>query len=183
MTGALDWLALEDASVRERIVRTLNQEERNEWRFHWEIQAREAQLAPIGDWRSWLILAGRGFGKTRAGAEWVRMIAENNSEARIALVSSSLTEARSVMVEGESGILACCPPERKPVFEASLRRVRFPNGAQAQLFSAAEPESLRGPQFSHACRASAKRAVYQSRSFVGGCATSKRDRRFARHPA
>lgn len=150
MTGALDWLALEDASVRERIVRSLNQEERNEWRFHWEIQAREAQLAPIGDWRSWLILAGRGFGKTRAGAEWVRMIAENNSEARIALVSSSLTEARSVMVEGESGILACCPPERKPVFEASLRRVRFPNGAQAQLFSAAEPESLRGPQFSHA---------------------------------
>lgn len=150
MTGALDWLAFEDASIRERIVNTLNQEERNEWRFHWEIQARESQLAPNGNWRSWLILAGRGFGKTRAGAEWVRMIAENNSEARIALVSSSLTEARSVMVEGESGVLACCSPERRPTFEASLRRVRFPNGAQAQLFSAAEPESLRGPQFSHA---------------------------------
>jgi len=150
LTGALDWLANEDASVRERIVKSLNQEERNEWRFHWEIQARETQLAPIGDWRSWLILAGRGFGKTRAGAEWVRMIAEANCEARIALVSSSLTEVRSVMVEGESGLLACCPPERQPVFEASLRRVRFPNGAQAQLFSAAEPDTLRGPQFSHA---------------------------------
>lgn len=148
--GALDWLADENETVRERIASSLNQEERNEWGFHWDIQARCAQLAPIGDWRTWLILAGRGFGKTRAGAEWVRMIAENNCEARIALVSSSLTEARSVMVEGESGILACTAPERRPVFEASLRRVRFPNGAQAQLFSAAEPESLRGPQFSHA---------------------------------
>ncbi|MEP0392322.1 MAG: terminase family protein [Erythrobacter sp.] len=150
MTGTLDWLAHEGTSVRERIVKSLNQEERNEWRFHWGLQARKSQLAPLGEWRSWLILAGRGFGKTRAGAEWVRMIAENNCEARIALVSSSLTEARSVMVEGESGLLACCPPERRPMFEASLRRVRFPNGAQAQLFSAAEPESLRGPQFSHA---------------------------------
>ena len=97
-----------------------------------------------------MILAGRGFGKTRAGAEWVRSIAEANGEARIALVSSSLTEARAVMVEGESGILACCPPERRPVFEASLRRVRWPNGALAHLYSAAEPESLRGPQHSHA---------------------------------
>lgn len=148
--GALDWLAFEDEAVRDRVINSLDQEERNEWRFHWQIQARETQLAPLGDWRSWLILAGRGFGKTRAGAEWVRMIAENNCEARIALISSSLTEARSVMIEGESGLLACCPPERQPVFEASLRRVRFPNGAQAQLFSAAEPESLRGPQFSHA---------------------------------
>lgn len=139
------------------IANSLNQEERNEWQFHWEIQARRAQIAPLGNWRTWLILAGRGFGKTRAGAEWVRMIAENNCEARIALVSSSLSEARSVMVEGESGLLACCPPESKPTFEASLRRVRFPNGAQAQLFSAAEPEALRGPQFSHAwCDEAAK---------------------------
>ncbi|WP_338390491.1 hypothetical protein [Erythrobacter longus] len=111
------------------------------------------------------------------------MIAENNSEARIALVSSSLTEARSVMVEGESGILACCSPERRPTFEASLRRVRFPNGAQAQLFSAAEPESLRGPQFSHGPRASAKRAVHQPRLVIGGRADPKRGRRFARYPA
>ncbi|MEM1050977.1 MAG: terminase family protein [Pseudomonadota bacterium] len=150
MSKRLDWLAFEDESVRQKIADALDQDERNEWRFHWEMQARQSQIAPAGDWRTWLILAGRGFGKTRAGAEWVRMLAENNCEARIALISSSLTEARSVMVEGESGLLACCPPERKPTFEASLRRVRFPNGAQAQLFSAAEPESLRGPQFSHA---------------------------------
>lgn len=150
MTGIFEWLASEDPSVRQRVANSLNQEERNEWRFHWGMQARKAQLPPTGDWRTWLILAGRGFGKTRAGAEWTRLIAEDNSEARIALISSSINEARSVMVEGESGILSCCPPDRKPVFEASLRRVRFPNGAQAQLFSAAEPESLRGPQFSHA---------------------------------
>lgn len=150
MTGALDWLAHEDESVRQEVANSLDQEERNEWRFHWEMQAREAQIAPLGEWRTWLILAGRGFGKTRSGAEWVRMLAEENCEARIAIISSSLTEARAVMVDGESGLLACCPPDRKPVFEASLRRVRFPNGAQAQLFSAAEPESLRGPQFSHA---------------------------------
>jgi phage terminase large subunit-like protein len=150
LTSVFDWLANEDQSVRERIARSLNQQERNEWRFHWELQARPSQLPPSGDWQTWFVLAGRGFGKTRAGAEWVRRIAEENSEARIALVSSSLSEARSVMVEGESGIIACCPPNRKPRFEASLRRLKFPNGAQAQLFSATEPEALRGPQFSHA---------------------------------
>jgi len=97
-----------------------------------------------------MIMAGRGFGKTRAGAEWVRMIADSNPDARIALVSSSLAEARAVMVEGESGLLSICRPGHKPIFEPSLHRVRFKSGAQAQLFSAAEPESLRGPQHSHA---------------------------------
>lgn len=165
MNRLLEWLADEDPIVRQRVADALDQEERNEWRFHWEMQARTAQIAPFGDWRTWLILAGRGFGKTRAGAEWVRMIAEDNCEARIALVSSSLSEARSVMVEGESGLLACCPPERLPVFEASLRRVRFPNGAQALLYSAAEPESLRGPQFSHAwCDEIAKWPLSHDRS-------------------
>ena len=95
-------------------------------------------------------MAGRGFGKTRAGAEWVRMIADSTPDARIALVSSSLAEARAVMVEGESGIMAIYPPGERPRYEPSRRRICFRNGAQAQLFSAAEPESLRGPQHSHA---------------------------------
>lgn len=150
MKDCFDWLAQETSDVQQRIAAALNQEERNEFDFHWGMLARSAQLPPSGDWRTWLIMAGRGFGKTRAGAEWVRLVAESNSEARIAMVSSSLAEARAVMVEGESGLLACSPPDRRPVFEASLRRVRFPNGAQVQLFSAAEPESLRGPQHSHA---------------------------------
>jgi phage terminase large subunit-like protein len=97
-----------------------------------------------------MIMAGRGFGKTRSGAEWVRMIADAHPHARIALISSSLAEARAVMVEGESGILAVCRPDRQPHYEPSLHRIRFASGAQAQLFSAAEPESLRGPQHSHA---------------------------------
>ncbi|MEO0588996.1 MAG: terminase family protein [Pseudomonadota bacterium] len=150
MSIDLSFLAEEDPDTRDRIARALDQNERNEFDYHWEMMARPAQLAPGGEWRIWMIMAGRGFGKTRAGSEWVRQIAETEPEARIALVSSSLAEARSVMVEGESGILACLPPERRPVFEPSLRRLRFPNGAQAQIFSAAEPENLRGPQHSHA---------------------------------
>jgi phage terminase large subunit-like protein len=95
-------------------------------------------------------MAGRGFGKTRAGAEWVRQVAENDGEARIALVAASLSEARAIMVDGESGLLAISPPHRRPKFESSLRRLTWPNGAQATLYSAGEPESLRGPQHSHA---------------------------------
>ncbi len=150
MDPGLGFLAEENEDCRARVVAALSQSERNEFEYHWGMAARAEQCAPGGDWRIWMIMAGRGFGKTRAGAEWVRAIAESHPEARIALVSSSLAEARAVMVEGESGLLACCPPDRRPVFEPSLRRLRFPNGAQAQMFSAAEPESLRGPQHSHA---------------------------------
>ena len=150
MIHPLDWLALEDSAARQRIAKELDGIERSEFDYHWGLTGRPAQFAPPGAWRIWLVMAGRGFGKTRAGAEWTRQIAEENSEARIAFVSSTLAEARAVMVEGESGVIACSPPDRRPVYEASLRRVRFPNGAQAQLYSATEPESLRGPQHSHA---------------------------------
>lgn len=141
------------AKVRRLVSNELTQSQRNDYPFIWEYLARHEQLPPPGDWRVWMIMAGRGFGKTRAGAEWVRMIADSCPGARIALVSSSLAEARAVMVEGESGLLAICRPDHKPHFEPSLHRIRFANGAQAQLFSAAEPEALRGPQHSHACRA------------------------------
>jgi len=136
--------------LRRELSEALDRNERNGFDYLWEYQARDEQLPPPGDWRIWMIMAGRGFGKTRAGAEWVRMIADSNPDARIALISSSLAEARAVMVEGESGLLAICRPGHKPHFEPSLHRLRFASGAQAQLFSAAEPESLRGPQHSHA---------------------------------
>ncbi|MBT0667782.1 DNA-packaging protein [Novosphingobium profundi] len=135
---------------RRRQLATLSDAEREELATYWKLWARPEQLAPQGDWRTWLILAGRGFGKTRAGSEWVRAVADADPEARIALVGASLSEVRAVMVEGESGLLAICPARRRPVFEPSLRRLVWPNGAQALLFSAAEPESLRGPQHSHA---------------------------------
>ena len=144
------WLLHATAKEKAALVKRLKQEERNEYDYVFSTKAHCGQLPPPGDWRTWLVMAGRGFGKTRAGAEWVRALAEADPEARIALVGASLGEVRRVMVEGESGLLACCPPERRPVFEPSLRRVAFANGAQALLYSAGEPESLRGPQHSQA---------------------------------
>ncbi len=117
----------------------------NSW-HHW---ARDEQLAPAGDWTVWLVMAGRGFGKTRAGAEWVRAIAEADGSARFALVGANFAETRMVMVEGESGLLSIAPPKNRPIWEPSLKRLRWSNGAEAYLYSAAEPEGLRGPQHSH----------------------------------
>lgn len=142
-------------------LRSLSETEREELAWHWRLWAREQQLAPQGDWRTWLIMAGRGFGKTRAGAEWVREVATAHPDARIALVGASLGEARAVMVEGESGILAISPPRRRPRFEPSLRRLTWRNGAQAMIYSALEPEALRGPQSSHARRSGAEGSLGQ----------------------
>ena len=144
-----DLIKLEE---RERLatLRSLNEVQRKEFRYHWKVWARRSQMPPHGDWTVWLILAGRGFGKTRAGAEWVRAMAAADPDARIALVAASLGEARAVMVEGDSGILEISPPFAYPEFEPSLRRLTWPNGAIATLYSAGEPESLRGPQHSHA---------------------------------
>lgn len=114
--------------------------------YEWQFWARPAQLAPAGGWGIWLILAGRGFGKTRAGAEWVRSLAESDRDRRIALVGATAADARGVMVEGESGLLAIAPPAMRPRFEPSKRRLTWPNGAQAFIYSAEEPEQLRGPQ-------------------------------------
>ncbi len=93
MNKNLGWLAEENEAVRTRVAEALSQAERNEFDFQWEMLARPEQLAPSGDWNTWLILAGRGFGKTRAGAEWVRMIAERNADARIALVTQGASES------------------------------------------------------------------------------------------
>ncbi|HEX8445116.1 MAG TPA: terminase family protein [Sphingomonas sp.] len=113
---------------------------------HWDLWARPGQRAPTGDWRIWLMLGGRGFGKTRAGAEWVRAQVEATPGVQVALVGATYAEARAVMVEGESGLLAIAPPPVRPVWEPSLRRLRWPGGGQAFVYSAAEPEALRGPQ-------------------------------------
>ena len=116
-------------------------EESRSWRF-WR---RNDQFEPQGDWRTWLVMAGRGYGKTRMGAEWVSALAAQYPGARFALVGATLNEARQVMVEGESGLLAL-PFAERPEWEPSLRRLTWRNRATATLFSAAEPESLRGPQ-------------------------------------
>jgi hypothetical protein len=141
----LDWLLGLPAKERLAQLSRLSPEELGAMAYDWPLWARANQLPPKGDWRLWLVMAGRGFGKTRMGSEWVRMVAQSDPMARIALVAASLGEARSVMVEGESGILACSPSRRRPRFEPSLRRLVWPHGAVATLYSAAEPDSLRGP--------------------------------------
>ncbi|MBA4353330.1 MAG: ATP-binding protein [Novosphingobium sp.] len=146
----LDGLFNADAKEIDAFFAKLSDNECREWRWNWHVWGRKTQRAPQGDWRIWLVMAGRGFGKTRLGAEWVRERAEADPEARIALVGASLHEARSVMVEGESGLLSIGAPWRRPTYESSVRRLVWPNGAQAFLYSAAEPDSLRGPQHSHA---------------------------------
>ncbi|WP_194273792.1 MULTISPECIES: terminase family protein [Rhizobium] len=117
----------------------------------WEFNARAEQLPPPDDWRIWLILGGRGCGKTRAGAEWVHAIASagQRSDLRIALVAETLGDAREVMIDGISGICRIAR-RRCPEFEVSRRRLVWPNGAVAQIFSSEDPESLRGPQFHYA---------------------------------
>ncbi len=113
--------------------------------YHWRYRARPEQLPPEGSWRVWLLMAGRGFGKTRCGAEWVRA-GVKVGRRRIALVAPTAADARDVMVEGESGILAISPDHERPRYEPSKRRLTWRNGAVATTFSADEPERLRGPQ-------------------------------------
>lgn len=121
--------------------------------YLFEFWAMDHQLPPDGFWRSWVILGGRGAGKTRAGAEWVRSIVEGGRPRskgranRVALVAETLDQAREVMIFGESGIMACSPPDRRPTWIAGRRMLVWPNGATAQTFSAHDPEALRGPQF------------------------------------
>src|SRR6478735_4691069 len=113
--------------------------------YHWRYRARPEQLPPGGSWRVWLLMAGRGFGKTRCGAEWVRAEVKAGRR-RIALVGPTAADARDVMVEGEAGILAISPDHERPLYEPSKRRLTWRNGAVATTFSADEPERLRGPQ-------------------------------------
>ncbi|MEQ8742536.1 terminase family protein [Parasphingorhabdus sp.] len=141
-----EWTARE----RNAFFSSLTIKEQQEFFHRWHFWARPGQRPPAGDWSIWLIMAGRGFGKTRAGAEWVRQIAEGDGSARFALVGANYAETRTVMVEGESGLLSIAPPDQRPAWEPSLKRLTWENGAQAHLYSAAEPEGLRGPQHSHA---------------------------------
>ena len=111
-------LALSPDERREQIAR-MNHGQRKRLLPYWRLWAHDGQVAPADGWHTWLLMAGRGYGKTRAGAEWVREIAENDPTARIALVGASLGEARRVMVEGESGLLAISRPKKRPLYEPS----------------------------------------------------------------
>lgn len=112
----------------------------------WRFWARPDQIAPEGDWSKWLILAGRGWGKTRTGAEFIIEEIRSGRASRVALVGRTAADVRDVMIEGESGILACSPEDFKPIYEPSKRRLTWPNGAIATAYSGDEPNLLRGPQ-------------------------------------
>ena len=121
--------------------------------WDWEFWGRPEQHRPEGDdWNIWMYLAGRGAGKTRTAAEWVRKEAEDTSKGqkRFALVARTAADVRDVIVEGESGIINVTPPSERPLYEPSKRRLTWPNGNTATCFTADEPDSLRGPQFTHA---------------------------------
>lgn len=134
-------------------LKNLDAAERYALIYNWQIWARDDQLPPPGGWTTWLVLGGRGVGKTRTGAEWVRGMAlglqgfTKKPVKRIALVGETLEDVRSVMIEGDSGILAVHPRHERPVFESSKRQLTWANGAKAHMFSGHRPDGLRGPQF------------------------------------
>ena len=121
--------------------------------FDFDIWALPHQRPPIGDWSTWVILGGRGAGKTRAGAEWVRGLVEGPKPRlpgvcrRVALVGDTIDQVREVMIFGDSGIMACSPPDRRPKWNSARKSLIWENGAEALVVSAQNPETLRGPQF------------------------------------
>jgi len=128
---------------------------RGEWfdtlRHDWQTFAHPHQDAPPGDWTTWLLLGGRGAGKTRAGAEWIKRLAlDDPKQSPIALIGETEHDAREVMVEGVSGLLGAHKRDERPSWSPSRRRLEWRSGAVAQVFSAEDPESLRGPQFAAA---------------------------------
>jgi phage terminase large subunit-like protein len=143
--------------VRSAALRSLEDERVARLAYTWEGWARDDQLAPAATatgapWRTWLVLGGRGAGKTRTGAEWVRARAVGPPHSlqrarRIALVGETIGQVRSVMIEGLSGLLSIHPAAERPHFEVSRNQLAWPNGTIAQLFAADDPDSLRGPQF------------------------------------
>lgn len=123
---------------------SLSEREAHELLFDWHVWARPQQLPPPGNWRVWLVMAGRGFGKTRTGAEWIRQQVKHCPWTNI--IGPTIDDARDIMIEGESGILAICPDDERPRYVASKRRLEWPNGAKSLIFTADEPERLRGKQ-------------------------------------
>jgi predicted phage terminase large subunit-like protein len=140
------WLASQSPTIQAELLRLLPLRTTYVLNHDWTFKGRDTQQAPRGDWRVWLLLAGRGFGKTRTGAELVRSRVGAWQARHVALVAPTAADARDVMVEGESGLLSIGMAEHRPVYEPSKRRLTWPNGAIATLYSADEPERLRGPQ-------------------------------------
>ena len=147
MKSQAERLAGLDPAAREEVLAALTPEQIAALLWDWRgFHARPDQIAPEGDWDIWLALAGRGWGKTRTGAEWVREQVKAGAR-RIALVAETQKDLEEVMINGESGLLAVCPPNERPQVRYKPVRLTFPNGAVALGYNATEPNQLRGPQF------------------------------------
>lgn len=142
------WSQLAGLTEAERrwVLQALTLAQRRELARRWYGFENEGQREPPGDWRVWLIQAGRGFGKTRAGAEWVSEAARTLPGARIALVGATIADARRVMIEGPSGLIAVARDHEPVRWIAARRELRFASGAVATLYSAEAGEELRGPE-------------------------------------
>lgn len=153
LKSGADWLTSEPPEVTQTFLESLSDHAIAALPHLFEFWALPHQIAPEGDWRTWVILGGRGAGKTRAGAEWVRAEVEGarpldaGRSRRVALVGETYDQVRDVMIFGESGILACSPADRKPEWQGTRRQLVWPNGAIAKCHSANDREALRGPQF------------------------------------
>lgn len=130
--------------MRERFLSSLNPAQLENLAHDWTFWARDKQKLPDAPFFVWLVLAGRGFGKTRTGGETVRIWARDN--AYVNLIGATADDARDIMIEGESGILAICPNTERPEYVSSKRQLQWPNGAISLIFTADEPERLRGKQ-------------------------------------
>ena len=139
-------LALLRAVYRHRVLSRITRRQQIELRERWTLWAHDGQAEPPGDWRVWLIRAGRGFGKTRAGAEWVSEWARRNRGGRIALVGANGADVAKVMIEGPSGLIAVARDGEQVKWRASLGEVEFGSGAKGFVYSAEAPERLRGPE-------------------------------------
>lgn len=127
-------------------LRSLTPEEKAAKAYDWTgFIARDSQLPPLGDWDYWLICAGRGFGKTRCGAETVRQWIKDGRNY-VNLIGATTDDVLSIMIEGESGIMAVCSNAERPRLNGNKRRLEWPNGARTMYYSAEEPKRLRGPQ-------------------------------------
>jgi hypothetical protein len=175
--GHMRDLLAHEPQERDRLLGGLTQKQCIRLAHDWRFWARADQLPPPGDWITWLILAGRGAGKTRTGAETVRSWIKNYSAVN--LIGATAADVRDVMVLGESGVLACCPPTERPTYQRTTRRLTWPNGATSLLFSAEEPDRLRGEQhFSPASKASpiASRTLSRRRAAASPIQFSRRSK-------
>jgi phage terminase large subunit-like protein len=139
-------LASLDKEEREKLLANLPSEVLAELKYNWRFWARPNQIPPEGEWTTWLILAGRGFGKSRCGAEWVGEMAKDHPGCRIAIVGETYKDVRKTMIEGESGILTISHPNFMPEYSPANGQLTWPNGSMAFTYNATQPDQLRGPQ-------------------------------------